>query len=149
LAAEALLAATSAARLLDVGVSIDYYRRHAHSARIVADANLDGYSHRTLALVSAAVLAVGEREASIKGYAPLLGTADVAVIEKIAAVVGLSDALVRYCSADVDDSWPERSSGSVALATPVVDTWPLEAPTRRAERAFGVTLGFGARAHAA
>jgi exopolyphosphatase/guanosine-5'-triphosphate,3'-diphosphate pyrophosphatase len=149
LAAEALLAATSAARLLDVGASIDHYRRHAHSARIVADANLDGYSHRTLALMSAAVLAVGEREASIKGYAPLLGTADLAVVEKIAAAVGLSDALVRYCSANVDDTRPERSNGYVAMATPIVDAWPLEAPTRRAERAFGITLDFGARAHAA
>jgi exopolyphosphatase/guanosine-5'-triphosphate,3'-diphosphate pyrophosphatase len=149
LATEAVLAATSAARLLDVGASIDHYRRHAHSARIVADANLDGYSHRTLALMAAAVLAVGEREANIKGYAPLLGAADLAVVEKIAAAVGLSDVLVRYCSAEVDDYRPERSNGYVALAIPVVDAWPLEAPTRRAERAFGVTLDFGARAHAA
>jgi exopolyphosphatase/guanosine-5'-triphosphate,3'-diphosphate pyrophosphatase len=149
LAAEALLAASSAARLLEVGASIDYYRRHAHSARIVADANLDGYSHRTLALTAAAVLAVGEREATIRGYAPLLGPADLAVVEKIAAAVGLSDALVRYGSADVDDARPERTNSYVALAAPVVDAWPLEAPTRRAERAFGVTLNFGARAHAA
>ncbi|MGI8411491.1 MAG: hypothetical protein ACR2LV_02265, partial [Solirubrobacteraceae bacterium] len=42
LSAEVALAATCAARLLDIGASIDYYRRNAHTARIVADANLDG-----------------------------------------------------------------------------------------------------------
>ena len=143
LAAEAGLAAACAARLLDIGASIDYYRRHAHSARIVSDANLDGYSHRTLALVAAAVLAVGERDASVKAWAPLLGTADQPVVEQIAAAVGLVDALVRYGSADLDATSFERSNGHVALVTPVVDAWPLEAPTRRAERAFGLSLDIG------
>jgi len=146
---EALLAALTAARLLDIGASIDYYRRHAHSARIVADANLDGYSHRTLALISASVLAVGEREASVKAYAALLSAADQPVVEQIAAAVGLADALVRYGSADVNHALPERRNGRVSLATSVVDAWPLEAPTSRAERAFGLTLELGAAARAA
>ncbi len=147
LSPEALLAAVCAARLVDIGASIDYYRRHAHSARIVADANLDGYSHRTLALIAAAVLAVGEREASVKGYAPLLGAADQPVVEQIAAAVGLADALVRYGSADVDNALPERNNGQVTLATSVLDAWPLEAPTSRAERAFGLSLKLGAQVH--
>jgi exopolyphosphatase/guanosine-5'-triphosphate,3'-diphosphate pyrophosphatase len=148
LATEATLAAVRAAQLVDVGASIDYYRRHAHSARIVADANLDGYAHRTLALIAAAVLAVGEREASVKSYAPLLGPPDLRVVEQIAAAVGLADALVRYGSADIDNALPERRNGRVALVTPVVDAWPLEAPTTRAERAFGVGLDVGDTARA-
>jgi exopolyphosphatase/guanosine-5'-triphosphate,3'-diphosphate pyrophosphatase len=147
--AEAVLAAMCAAQLVDIGASIDYYRRHAHSARIVADANLDGYSHRTLALISAAMLAIGEREASVKAYAPLLSPADQPVVEQIAAAVGLADALVRYGSADGDNALPERRNGHVSLATSVVDAWPLEAPTSRAERAFGLTLELGATARAA
>jgi exopolyphosphatase / guanosine-5'-triphosphate,3'-diphosphate pyrophosphatase len=144
LAPEAGLAAACAARLLDIGVSIDYYRRHAHSARIVSDANLDGYSHRTLALVASALLAVGERDASVKGWTPLLVSADQQVVEQIAAAVGLADALVRYGSADLDAAVFERRNGHVTLGAPVVDTWPLEAPTRRAERAFGLSLEVGA-----
>jgi exopolyphosphatase/guanosine-5'-triphosphate,3'-diphosphate pyrophosphatase len=146
LPAEAVAAASCAARLLDVGASIDYYRRHTHSARIIADANLDGYAHRTLALVAAAVVAVGERDASVKGFGPLLGAADMPVVEQIAAAVALADALVRYGSADVESPCLERTNGHLVLATPVVDPWPLEAPTRRAERAFGVTFDVGARA---
>jgi exopolyphosphatase/guanosine-5'-triphosphate,3'-diphosphate pyrophosphatase len=148
LSAEVATAAACAARLLELGASIDYYRRFAHSARIIADANLDGYSHRTLALTAAAVLAMGEREASIKGFAPLLGPADCQAIEQIAAVVGLADALVRYGSADVDTATPQRNNGHVALATPVVDSWPLEAPISRAERAFGVSFTTGTAARA-
>jgi exopolyphosphatase/guanosine-5'-triphosphate,3'-diphosphate pyrophosphatase len=148
LSPEASLGAATAARLLDIGASIDYYRRYAHSARIVADANLDGFQHRTLALLSAGLAGVGEREASIKGYGPLLTAADLPAVEQIAAAVGLADTLVRYGSADVDDALPERSNGHVTLATAVVDAWPLEEPIRRAERAFGFSLELGSRTHA-
>jgi exopolyphosphatase / guanosine-5'-triphosphate,3'-diphosphate pyrophosphatase len=141
--AETTGAAACAARLLDIGASIDYYRRAAHSARIVSDANLDGYSHRSLALVAAALLAVGEREASVKGWNPLLAAADQPVLEQIAAAVALADALVRYGSADLDDSPLYRANGRVTLAAPVVDAWPLEAPIRRAERAFGLSFVVG------
>jgi exopolyphosphatase/guanosine-5'-triphosphate,3'-diphosphate pyrophosphatase len=137
---EVLLAATAAARLLDIGASIDHYRRHEHSARIVCDANLDGYTHRTLALIAAAIYAVGEREATLKGYAPLLGAADLQVVEQIAAGVALADALVRYGSVDPETIALERSNSHVVLASPVVDEWPLEAPTQRAERAFGTSI---------
>jgi exopolyphosphatase/pppGpp-phosphohydrolase len=143
LSKEAMLAATAAAHLLDIGASIDHYRRHAHSARIVCDANLDGYSHRTVALIAAALYAVGEREATIKGYAPLLRLADQPIVEQIAAGVALADALVRYGSADPERASLERSNGHVVLAATVVDTWPLEAPARRAERAFGVSFKLG------
>jgi exopolyphosphatase/pppGpp-phosphohydrolase len=143
LAAEASLVAACAARLLDIGASIDYYRRHAHAARIVSDANLDGYSHRTLALIASTVTAVGDREASVKAWAPLLGAVDQPVVEQIASAIALADALVRYGSADLDATSFERRNGHVALATPVIDAWPLEAPTRRAERAFGLSLDVG------
>jgi exopolyphosphatase / guanosine-5'-triphosphate,3'-diphosphate pyrophosphatase len=137
---EVMLAATAAARLLDIGASIDHYRRHAHSARIVCDANLDGYSHRTLALIAASIYAVGEREPVVKPYAPLLGSHDQTTVEQIAAGVGLADALVRYGSVDPERIGLERSNDHVVLATRVLDAWPLEAPTRRAERAFGAHI---------
>jgi exopolyphosphatase/guanosine-5'-triphosphate,3'-diphosphate pyrophosphatase len=140
-AAEMMLAALAAARLLDIGASIDYYRRHAHSARIVADANLDGYTHHTLALIAAATYAVGEREATVKAYAPLLSAADQPLVEQLAAAIALSDALVRYGSVDPETISFERRNSHVVLATSVVDAWPLEAPTRRAERAFGTNIG--------
>ena len=130
LSAEAGLAAASAARLLDIGASIDYYRRHAHAARIVPDANLDGYSHRTLALIASAILAVGEREAVSRAGRRCWRSADQPVVEQIAAAVGLADALVRYGSADSIMPSLERSNGHVALVAPVVDAWPLEAPTQ-------------------
>ena len=140
LSVEAALAAEGGALLLDIGASIDHYRRHGHAARIVCDANLDGYTHRTLALMAAALYAVGEREASVKAYAPLLWPADQPVVEQIAAGIALADALVRYGSAPAEAVSVERTNGRVRLATTVLDAWPIEAPTRRAERAFGISL---------
>ena len=148
LAPEAGLAAVAAAQVLDVGASIDYYRRFAHSARIVADANLDGFAHRTLALIAAAVLAVGEREASVKAFAPLLGAGDLPIVEQVGAALSLADGLLRYGSATLTSTRFERSNGHVALAASVVDAWPLETPARRVERAFGVKLDLGATARA-
>jgi exopolyphosphatase/guanosine-5'-triphosphate,3'-diphosphate pyrophosphatase len=145
LSSEALQAASVAAWLLDVGASIDYYRRHAHSARIIADANIDGYSHRTLALAAAAVLGVGEREASARSFAPVLSGLDTPVLEQLAAAVGLADVLVRYGNADADQTRVERSDGHVALDLPVADTWPLAQAIRRAERAFGITVALRSR----
>jgi exopolyphosphatase/guanosine-5'-triphosphate,3'-diphosphate pyrophosphatase len=138
--AEVMLAAVAAARLLDIGASVDYYRRHAHSARIVCDANLDGFSHHTLALIAASINAVGERDATVKGYGPLLTSADQPTVEQIAAGVALSDALVRYGSVDPETISFERRNSHVVLGTSLVDAWPLEAPTRRAERAFGTSI---------
>lgn len=144
------VAADLGARLLDVGASIDYYRRHAHSAQIIADANIDCYAHRTLALGAAAVLAVGEREASTKVYSPVLAQGDVLETERIAAVLGVADALVRYRSGTGELPDPQRRDGTLTLAAPLIDTWPVETATRRLERAFGVaiTLASGSRAHA-
>jgi exopolyphosphatase/guanosine-5'-triphosphate,3'-diphosphate pyrophosphatase len=143
---EAMLAARAAAKLLDIGASIDHYRRHAHSARIVCDADLDGYTHHTLALIAAAMYAVGEREATVKPYSPLLAASDQPMVEQIAAGVALADAVVRYGSVDPETIALERSNSHVVLAAPVLDTWPLEAPTRRAERAFGASIdGLGIR----
>jgi exopolyphosphatase/guanosine-5'-triphosphate,3'-diphosphate pyrophosphatase len=142
-------AVSCAARLLDIGRSVDYYRRHAHAARIVADANLDGYSHRLLALVSAVLLAAGEREASTRGFAPLLGPSDQVTVERAAATVALTEALVRYGSSEFDPTWPQRRNGHVALAVSVLDSWPLEAPIRRAQRAFGLTFSLRTTANAA
>ncbi len=146
LSEEVLLAATAAARLLDIGASIDHYRRHEHAARIVCDANLDGYTHRTLALMAASIYAVGEREATVKAYAPLLSASDVQLVEQIAAGLALADALVRYGSVDPETIALERSNSHVVLASPVVDEWPLEAPTQRAERAFGTSISRSADA---
>jgi exopolyphosphatase / guanosine-5'-triphosphate,3'-diphosphate pyrophosphatase len=132
--------AACAAQLLDIGRSVDFYRREVHSARIVADANLDGYSHRTQALVAAVLLAAGEREATVKGFAPLVGPADQTAIEQVAATLVLTEAVARYAAAGLDDVWPERRDGTLHIDTDFVDAWPLDAPAKRAERAFGVTI---------
>ena len=132
--------AACAARLLDIGRSVDYYRRQVHAARMVADANLDGYSHRMQALVAAVLLAAGEREATVKAFAPLVTPADQAAIEQVAATLVLTEAVTRYASAGLDDLWPERRDGTLHIDTQFLDTWPLEAPAKRAERAFGVTI---------
>src|SRR5262245_7115848 len=42
-----------AARVLDVGRSIDFFERYAHASLVVQAADLDGFSHREVALIAA------------------------------------------------------------------------------------------------
>src|SRR5439155_13961326 len=44
-----------AAAILDIGRSIDYYRRYEHTADILTESDLAGFSHRDLALLAAVV----------------------------------------------------------------------------------------------
>src|SRR5262249_49590001 len=71
-----------AATILDVGRSIDYYRRHAHAADIVIEGDLNGFSHRKLALLAAVIREAGEDESVLRLYRPLMGSADRSTISQ-------------------------------------------------------------------
>ena len=128
LPAEAGLAAGCAAQLLDIGASIDYYRRHAHSARIVADANLDGYSHRTLALVAAAVLARGRARSQHQGFAPLL---DQPISRSWSKSPPRWGSPMRWCGTVAPTSMEPRSNGATGVSRWLRRLWTLGRSRRR------------------
>ena len=62
-----------AATVLDIGRSVGFFDRHEHVAEVVLATDLDGFSHRAIALLSAVTLAAGGEDMKPKSYAPLLG----------------------------------------------------------------------------
>lgn len=79
------------ARLLDIGRSIDFFDRHRHAADIAMDTELDGFTHREVALVAALMRTAGGEKLRAKTWAPLLGAADIPRVERAAVVLALAD----------------------------------------------------------
>lgn len=86
-----------AARALDVGRALDFFDRHEHAAEIVLTSDLDGYSHRELALIAAVLRRAGDEGADPALLRPLIAEDERAGIERAAIVLALADDLEERC----------------------------------------------------
>src|SRR5512132_774169 len=126
-----------ATNLLDIGRSVDYYRRYQHTADMITEADLDGFSHRKLALLSAVVRQAGDQGMSVSRYRPLLGPDDRPQLARSATVLALAD--------EIEHRLPPGHGGEVhcvvqgkrvMLEAPVYDPWRREALAARFQVAF-------------
>jgi exopolyphosphatase/guanosine-5'-triphosphate,3'-diphosphate pyrophosphatase len=132
---------TQTATLLDIGRSVDYYRRYHHTADMITEADLDGFSHRKLALLSAVVRQAGDQGMSISRYRPLLGPGDRSQVTRSAMLLALAD--------EIEHRLPPGHQGDVrcvvrgkrvVLEAPVHDPWRREALEGRFRAAYGKRL---------
>jgi len=85
-------AVSFAARLLDIGRSVDYFDRHKHAADLVLDTELDGFSHRQIGLISAIIrCARKDEESDAERYAPVLHTGDWSEVRRAGVVLALAE----------------------------------------------------------
>ena len=132
-----------AATLLDVGRSVDYYRRFQHTADIVTEADLDGFSHRKLALLSAIVRQAGDQGMKIARYRPLLSGADGPPVARLATLLALADEIERHLPQAHEGDVGCRVHGKrVVIEAPVHDPWRRDALSERFRTAFGRRLQF-------
>ncbi|HEY6554220.1 MAG TPA: hypothetical protein VI669_12760, partial [Vicinamibacteria bacterium] len=92
-------ATESAASVLDIGRSVGFFDRHEHAAEVVLATDLEGFSHRGIALLSAVIRAAGGEEVKPKLYAPLLGREDRAPIDRAGVLLALADDIEERCLA--------------------------------------------------
>ena len=71
-----------AACVLDIGRSVDFFDRHQHAADIVLATELDGFSHREVALLSAILRTARDEDADLRPLAPILKSDDRAGVER-------------------------------------------------------------------
>jgi exopolyphosphatase / guanosine-5'-triphosphate,3'-diphosphate pyrophosphatase len=130
-----------AAMLLDIGRSIDFFERHEHVADIVLATDLDGFSHRAVALLSAIVRSAGDEEANPKDYAPLLKGEDRQPMARAAALLALADDIEERCprGAEIDVDCQVKNK-EVVLSVPALAGWRPRTIAGRFERAFGRKL---------
>jgi exopolyphosphatase / guanosine-5'-triphosphate,3'-diphosphate pyrophosphatase len=130
-----------AARILDIGRSVDFFDRHEHAADMVLETELWGFSHRGLALLSAILREAGDEGASIGPYAPLLTSEDAAPVARAATLIALADDIEERCPRGAAVTLEcESSRQEVKVTVPALAGWRPRALGDRFTRAFGRKL---------
>ncbi len=139
--AEMREAAQDAANVLDIGRSVGFFDRHEHAANVVLATDLDGFSHRGIALLSAVILAAGGEELKAKSYAPLLGRDDREPVRRAGVVLALADDLEERCPPSAAALLScEVTRGAARVRVPTLLGWRPRALDLRFEEAFGRKL---------
>jgi exopolyphosphatase/pppGpp-phosphohydrolase len=125
-----------AATLLDAGRSIDYYRRFEHTADVITNGDLAGFTHRRLAQLAAIVRFAGSGRPRIAEYRPLLTSADQPAVARASTLLELADEVDHRLPPDDDGALEiEEHDRTVVIPAPVFDPWLQE---HLAERFAGV-----------
>ena len=130
-----------AARLLDIGRSVDFFDRHEHVADMVLATDMAGFSHRDLALLSSVLRHAGDEDTPAKRLSPLVTAEDIPAIERAAVILRVADDIEERCppgqalTADC-----RRGPREVTVWVPQLIAWRPRKIAPRFERAFGRTL---------
>jgi exopolyphosphatase/guanosine-5'-triphosphate,3'-diphosphate pyrophosphatase len=141
LAGEVAEALRHAARILDIGRTVDFFDRHEHVADLVLATDLGGFSHRDIALVAAIVRQAGDEDARARSLAPLLTRGDRGSVEQAAVLLALADEITERCAPGAPTGVRCRArGGEVAVAVPALASWGVRGLDDRFRAAFGRRL---------
>jgi exopolyphosphatase/guanosine-5'-triphosphate,3'-diphosphate pyrophosphatase len=130
-----------AARLLDVGRSVDFFDRHEHVADMVLATDMAGFSHRDLALLSSVLRHAGDEDTPAKRLSPLVGADDIPAIERAAVVLRVADDIEERCPPGPPLTLEcRRGPHEVRVVVPQLVAWRPRKIAPRFERAFGRVL---------
>jgi len=85
----------AASQLHDIGTVVDYYDHHKHSAYIILNAGLPGYSHREVALIALLCLYHRKGQVTLEPYDRLFRDGDTRQVKRLAALLRLAEYLDR------------------------------------------------------
>jgi exopolyphosphatase/guanosine-5'-triphosphate,3'-diphosphate pyrophosphatase len=132
---EALL---QAARVLDIGRTVDFFDRHEHVADLVLATDLAGFSHRQVAVLAALVARAGEDEQRGARLAPLVRKEDRAPLERAAVLLVLADEITERCAPGTPlGVHCARRVGEVVVRVRGLLSWGVRGLGERFEAAFG------------
>jgi exopolyphosphatase / guanosine-5'-triphosphate,3'-diphosphate pyrophosphatase len=134
-----VMALDHAARVLDIGRSLDVVNRHEHVADILLSADLNGFAHNELALVLAIVRRAGDRHADVL---PGLSrdALDPGLVDRAAIILALADEIEARCPRGSRIAIDCRIGRNVTLSVPLLPSWLAKDLDLRFERAFGRSL---------
>jgi exopolyphosphatase/guanosine-5'-triphosphate,3'-diphosphate pyrophosphatase len=140
--ASALLACAvdDAARVLDVGRSLDVVNRHDHVAAMLLIADVNGSSHEELAFASAIARRAGDRHADVPRFAPVREASACGLLDRLALILALADEIEARCSPGRRISISCALDRHVTLRIPTLQSWLVKDLDKRFERAFGRPL---------
>jgi exopolyphosphatase/guanosine-5'-triphosphate,3'-diphosphate pyrophosphatase len=138
--ASVAMAIDHAARVLDIGRSLDVVNRHEHVADILLSTDLDGFAHQELALVSGIVRRAGDRHAEVPSFALAGDTVEREMIDRAAVILALADEIEARCRRGARIAVDCEIGRNVTLTVPLLPSWLVKDLDRRFERVFGRSL---------
>jgi exopolyphosphatase / guanosine-5'-triphosphate,3'-diphosphate pyrophosphatase len=130
-----------ATTLLDVGQSINYYDRWTHAAGVTASADLQGFTHREVALIATTLARLGKARSNLPRYARLCTRDDIKRIDRLAVILELADELDRRVNGGGPPSFRfDERRNRVVVSTGLPYSWEPEDLTRRFRTRLGRTL---------
>jgi hypothetical protein len=133
------MALDHAARVLDIGRSLDVVNRHEHVADILLSTDLNGFTHNELALVLAIVRRAGDRHADVL---PGLSrdALEPGLVDRAAIILALADEIEARCPRGGRIAVDCQIGRNVTLSVPLLPSWLVKDLDLRFERAFGRSL---------
>jgi exopolyphosphatase/pppGpp-phosphohydrolase len=129
-----------ASTVLDVGRAIDYYDRFEHAAMIVTAADLGGFTHETLGILSA-ILRQADDDIRLGPYRRLIAGGERPGVLRAATVLALADELKRRIPASfpaaISCSW---HPSAFVIEGPLPSGWRPRALADRFRGVFGRQL---------
>lgn len=141
----------SAAKLHDIGASLDYYRHEKHGSYILTSAALPGFDHRELALLSLLVRYHRKGTPRVGAYRGLLTTVDELPLRRLTACLRAAESLERSRAGRVRDVAVDCDAKTIRLTLaaeeePTVELWEVRQHAELFAAAFdGRTLQVEAR----
>ena len=128
-----------AAMVLDMGKAIDHYERFEHAAMIVTTADLAGFTHEALGILSA-ILRYAGGDTSLGPYARLIPAGDRPAVRRAAVALALAEELNRRIPpgepASLRCTWGDRFE----VEAPVPASWKPRGVADRFRAVFGAKL---------
>jgi exopolyphosphatase/guanosine-5'-triphosphate,3'-diphosphate pyrophosphatase len=138
---EAAEALGQAARILDIGRTVDFFDRHEHVADLLLATDLGGFSHRQVALLATIVRQAGDENAPSRSLAPLVTRKDRAAVERAAVLLTLADEITERCAPGSSSALQcHVRGGEVVVAVPALASWGVRGLAERFQAAFGRRL---------
>jgi exopolyphosphatase/guanosine-5'-triphosphate,3'-diphosphate pyrophosphatase len=138
--ANVVMALDHAARVLDIGRSLNVVNRHEHVADILLSTDLNGFPHSELALVSAIVRRAGDRHAEVLSLGLTDGAVTLEAVDRAAIILALADEIEARCPPGRPIAVDCKIGRNVTLTVPLLPSWLVKDLDKRFERAFGRSL---------
>jgi exopolyphosphatase/guanosine-5'-triphosphate,3'-diphosphate pyrophosphatase len=138
--ASVVMAIDQAARVLDIGRSLDVVNRHEHVADILLSTELNGFAHDELVLVSAIVRRAGDRHADLRSLGFGRDTRELGLVERAAITLALADEIEARCPRGGRIAVHCKIGRDVKLSVPLLPSWLAKDLDQRFERAYGRPL---------
>ncbi len=134
-----------AALLHDIGVQVGYYDHHKHSAYLVVNSMINGFSHREIAMLALLVRAHRKGSIDTREYRAVLEDNDEMRVSRLGSLLRIAEYLERSKSQVVEDVRVSLEDGQIRIAArttgdATVEIWDANRRAKLFQQTFGLDV---------